>query len=134
MFRRDGPFWEEIPALLPELPLSAQREPADAEGTGAPPSNASPMQSPNPGRRTDLIAPLTRFFYAMLAVALLAVLFGSPGSALFFLIVAAMSHVVRAAIQELAWERASAVAPAPRQRRPAPRPAAAPRARVTASR
>lgn len=94
------------------------------------------MRSLHPSRLTDLIAPLTRFFYAMLAVTLLAVLFGSPGSALFFLVVAAMSHVVRAAIQELAWERDTAVAPAPapRRRRPAPRPAAAPRARVTASR
>lgn len=101
-----------------------------AEGTGAPPSNASPMRSLDPTRRTDLIAPLTRFFYAMLAVTLLAVLFGSPGSALFFLVVAAMSHVVRAAIQELAWEREAAVAPAPRRRRPAARPATAPRQRA----
>lgn len=91
-----------------------------------------------PTRLTHLIAPLTRFFYAMLAVTLLAVLLGSPDSALFFLIVAAMSHVVRAGIQELAWERESTVATPPRRQRPAPRPAAArpaaapARARVTA--
>ena len=92
------------------------------------------MRSLDPNRLTHLIAPLTRFFYAMLAVTLLAVLFGSPDSALFFLIVAAMSHVARAAIQELAWERETSVAAAPRRRRQAPRPAAAPRARATASR
>jgi hypothetical protein len=63
------------------------------------------MRSLDTSRLTDQIAPLTRFFYAMLAVTLLAVLFGSPSSALFFLVVAAMSQVVRAAIQELAWER-----------------------------
>lgn len=74
-----------------------------------------------PTRLTNLIAPLTRFFYAMLAVTLLAVLFGSPGSALFFLVVAAMSHVVRAAIQELSWEGDSTSGLAPTARPAAPR-------------
>ena len=84
------------------------------------------MRHLDPERPTGLIAPLTRFFYAMLGVTLLAVLLGSPDSALFFLVVAALSHVVRAALQELAWERESTVVSVPRQRRPAPRPARQP--------
>jgi hypothetical protein len=67
------------------------------------------------------IEPLTRFFYAMLAVGLLAVLFGSPGSALFFLIVGALAQVLRASVQELLWQRQSEAAPAPMRKRPAQR-------------
>jgi hypothetical protein len=73
---------------------------------------------------TGVVEPLMRFFYAMLVVSLLAVLFGSPGSALFFLVVGALAQVVRAAIQELQWQRQGDVAPAPVRRRPAARPAA----------
>jgi len=75
-------------------------------------------------RLSRQIEPLTRFFYAMLGVALLAVLFGSPGSALFFLIVGAGAQVLRAAIQELVWQRQNETAPAAPRRRPAARAAA----------
>jgi hypothetical protein len=68
------------------------------------------------------IGPLTRFFYAMLGVALLALLFDSPGSALFFLIIGAGAQVLRAAVQELVWQDQNESAPAPSRRRPA-RPA-----------
>jgi hypothetical protein len=71
---------------------------------------------------TGLVEPLMRFFYAMLVVSLLAVLFGSPGSALFFLVVGALAQVLRASIQELQWQRQSDTAPA--RKRPAPRSAA----------
>ncbi len=67
------------------------------------------------------IEPLTRFFYAMLVVALLAVLFGSPGSALFFLVVGSLAQVLRASVQELLWQRQSEAAPAPVRRRTAQR-------------
>lgn len=70
------------------------------------------------------IEPLTRFFYAMLGVALLALLFGSPGSALFFLIVGAGAQVLRAAIQELVWQSQNEVAPPVARKRPTARPAA----------
>jgi hypothetical protein len=58
-----------------------------------------------PDRFAHMIVPLTRFFYAMLGVSLLSVLVGSPGSALFFLIVGAAAQVLRAAIQESIWQR-----------------------------
>ncbi|MET0559732.1 MAG: hypothetical protein ABW065_13860 [Solirubrobacterales bacterium] len=70
------------------------------------------------------IEPLTRFFYAMLGVALLAVLFGSPASGLFFLVVGAGAQVLRAAIQELVWQSQNEAAPPLPRRRPTPRPAA----------
>jgi len=72
----------------------------------------------------DLVEPLMRFFYAMLVVSLLAVLFGSPGSALFFLVVGALAQVARASIQELQWQRQNDAAPAPRRKRPRQRSAA----------
>lgn len=68
-------------------------------------------------RLANLIGPLTRFFYALLGVALLAILFGAPGSALFFLVVGAAAQVLRAAIQELVWQREVGAAPASRPRR-----------------
>jgi hypothetical protein len=71
-------------------------------------------------RLARLIGPLTRFFYALLGVSLLAILLGSPGSALFFLVVGAAAQVLRAAIQELVWQREVGAAPAP-SRRPRPR-------------
>ncbi|HVY97644.1 MAG TPA: hypothetical protein VHA54_11850 [Solirubrobacterales bacterium] len=77
------------------------------------------MREPDLDRLGRLIAPLTRFFYALLGVALLAILVGSPGSALFFLVVGAAAQVLRAAIQELVWQR-EVGAPAP-SRRPRPR-------------
>lgn len=70
-------------------------------------------------RLASLIGPLTRFFYALLGVSLLSILLGSPGSALFFLVVGAAAQVLRAAIQELVWQR-EVGAPAP-ARRPRPR-------------
>jgi uncharacterized membrane protein YuzA (DUF378 family) len=80
------------------------------------------------------IEPLTRFFYAMLGVALLAVLFGSPGSALFFLIVGALAQVVRASIQELQWQRQDGAVPVSSRKRPAARPTARPASQRSAAR
>jgi hypothetical protein len=68
-------------------------------------------------RLAHLTGPLTRFFYALMAVALLSVLLGAPGSALFFLVVGAAAQVLRAAIQELVWERQNGTA-APASARP----------------
>lgn len=73
------------------------------------------MRDPDLDRLTGLIGPLTRFFYALLGVSLLAILLGSPGSALFFLVVGAAAQVLRAAIQELVWQREVGAAPAPRR-------------------
>jgi hypothetical protein len=81
-----------------------------------------------------LIEPLMRFFYAMLGVSLLAVLFGSPGSALFFLIVGALAQVVRASIQELRWQRLDNGVPASPRKRPTPRPSARPATQRSAAR
>jgi|GEM_PF-2848593 len=75
-------------------------------------------------RLATQIEPLTRFFYAMLAVALLAVLFGSPSSGLFFLVVGALAQVLRASVQELLWQRQGESLPAPARKRPATRPPA----------
>ncbi len=43
--------------------------------------------------------PLARLFYALMAVALLVALFGSPGSALLLLLLGAGAHVVRFSIE-----------------------------------
>jgi hypothetical protein len=59
----------------------------------------------------------------MLGAALLAVLFGSPGSALFFLVVGSLAQVLRASAQELLWQRQGEASPAPPRKRPASRPA-----------
>lgn len=92
------------------------------------------MRETDLDKLAGLVEPLMRFFYAMLGVSLLAVLFGSPGSALFFLIVGAMAQVVRASIQELQWQRQDgAVLVAPRKR-PAARPTARPAAQRSAAR
>ena len=56
-------------------------------------------------RLERLVEPLTKFFYALMLVALASVFVGSPESALFFLVVGAAAQVVRTAIQELAWQR-----------------------------
>lgn len=82
------------------------------------------MRGSNLDKLAGQVEPLTRFFYAMLAVALLAVLFGSPGSALFFLVVGALAQVLRASVQELLWQRQGEAVPAPARKRPAPRTAA----------
>lgn len=59
----------------------------------------------DPNRLANLVVPLTRFFYALLAVSLLSVLFGAPASGFFFLIVAALAQVLRASIQESLLQR-----------------------------
>ena len=92
------------------------------QGIGAAAANIRLMQGLDLDKLAGQVEPLTRFFYAMLGVALLAVLFGSPGSALFFLVVGSLAQVVRAAVQELLWQRQSE-APAPPRQRPASRPA-----------
>jgi hypothetical protein len=51
-----------------------------------------------------LVEPLTRFLYALLGVALLSVFLGFPDSGLFFLLVAAMAHVLGASIREVAQQ------------------------------
>lgn len=71
-------------------------------GAGA---EAHGMERFDSNRLAGLIGPLTRFFYALLGVALLSVLIGAPESALFFLVVGAAAQVLRAAIQELSWQR-----------------------------
>lgn len=78
-------------------------------------------------RLANLTTPLTRFFYAMLAVALISVLLGAPASGLFFLVVGALAHVLRAAIQELLLQRETAPAAPSSRRRPPSRSAPAPR-------
>ncbi len=83
-------------------------------------ANPTLMRELDLNRLTGLIAPLTRFFYALLGVSLLSIILGSPGSALFFLVVGAAAQVLRAAIQELVWQRDVGSVPAP-ARRPRPR-------------
>lgn len=83
-----------------------------------PAANPTLMRPLDLDRLSGLIAPLTRFFYALLGVALLSILVGSPGSALFFLVVGAAAQVLRAAIQELVWQREVGAPPPSRARRP----------------
>ncbi len=90
------------------------------QGTGTPTANPTLMRELDLDRLARLVAPLTRFFYALLGVSLLSILLGSPGSALFFLVVGAAAQVLRAAIQELLWQREVGGTPAP-ARRPRPR-------------
>lgn len=54
--------------------------------------------------------PLALLFYALMAVALLAALVGSTGSALALLLIGAALHVVRFSIELFAEQRAQAAA------------------------
>jgi hypothetical protein len=49
--------------------------------------------------------PLARLFYSLMAVALLAALFGSTGTALFLLLLGAAAHVVRFSIEMFVEQR-----------------------------
>jgi len=68
------------------------------------------MRIPDLDSLERLTEPLALLFYALMAVALLAALVGSTGSALALLLIGAALHVVRFSIELLAEQRARAAA------------------------
>ncbi len=56
----------------------------------------------DPRRLREIAEALTRLFYCLLAVALLAAVFGSPGSGFLLLILAGFAHVARVGADGLA--------------------------------
>ena len=65
------------------------------------------MTGANLNRLEGFAEDLPRFFYLVMAAALIAVLIGSPRSGLFLLIVGAAAHVVRASLEDfIASQRA----------------------------
>ena len=63
------------------------------------------MRPTDPERLERFIEPLALLFYALMAVALLAVLVGSTGSALLLLLLGAAAHVVRFSIELFVEDR-----------------------------
>jgi hypothetical protein len=70
------------------------------------------MRLPDLDRLQRLTEPLAILFYALMAVALLAALVGSTGTALALLLIGAGLHVVRFSIELLVEQRARGAAPA----------------------
>lgn len=54
--------------------------------------------------QAQLLEALPHFFYALMALALLAVLCGSPGFGLFLLVLGGIAHVARVGVEESARE------------------------------
>jgi hypothetical protein len=65
------------------------------------------MRLMDPDRLERFTEPLALLFYALMAVALLAALVGSTGSALVLLLLGAAAHVVRFSIELFVEERST---------------------------
>lgn len=90
----------------------------------------------DPRRLREIAEALTRLFYCLLAVALLAAVFGSPGSGFLLLLLGGCAHVARVGVEGLAGigiERSRPQQrPRPRRRPAAPTASPSPRRARTA--
>lgn len=82
------------------------------------------MDFSDPQRLQGLAEALTRLFYCLLAVALLAALFGSAGSGFLLLVLAGAAHVARVGVEGMLGVGIEKPKAKPRTQR-RPRPAAA---------